>query len=380
MQKNNSRMIKVGIIGAGRIAKFVHVPGYRKCTNAEVIAICDVSKEKATIFAKEFGIKKIYTDYKDMLGQEELDAVSICTPIYLHHPMVMEAVKRGKHVLCEKPLGINYTEVQEMYKAVKKAGIKNAVAYTYRFVPAMKYAKYLIKNGYIGKVRQFRSLYLFGGGGPHKILWNWHSSAKKSGSGGVLFDLGCHLIDFARYLVGEIKEVCGNGRIFEKEKKVPHTGELREVDTLDACAFLADFANGATGVFEMSMVASGRRGGERGGKADYQYVEVNGTKGTIVYRLKRPNELQVSSGDLLFENDQIVTIPVPENFLKVSGSPRDIKTDEPVVGFRYDQAFTFINGIVEDEEVSPGFYDGLVCQKVLDGVLRSIEEKKWVKT
>lgn len=377
MQGERDEVIKVGVIGAGNIAEFVHIPGYQKCSNAEVVAICDSLKERAAAFAREFGIKEIYTDYKEMLNQKELDAVSICTPTYLHYPIVMEAIKKGKHILCEKPMGMNYTEVQEMYEAAKKAKLKNMVAYTYRFVPAIRYAKYLIENGYIGKVRQFRSLYLFGGEGLG--WWGWRSDAREGGPGGVLFDLGSHLIDFARYLVGEIKEVCGYGKIFEKEKKVPNTGEIRKADTFDACAFLAEFVNGATGAFETSWVASGRRSGERIGKADYQHIEINGTKGTIIYYLKKPNELQISSGNLLFENDQIVTIPVPENFLKLSGTARDIKADESVIGFRYDQAFAFIKGIVRNEEVTPGFYDGLICQKVLDAVLISVKEKRWVK-
>ncbi len=151
------------------------------------------------------------------------------------------------------------------------------------------------------------------------------------------------------------------------------------MDILNACAFLAEFVDGATGVFGMSAVASGWRSGERIGKADYQHIEINGTNGTIIYHLKKPNELQVSSGDLLFENDQVVTIPVPENFLKLSDSPGDVKADEPVVGFRYDQAFAFIDGIAKNKEVTPDFYDGLICQRVLDAVLISIKEKKWVK-
>lgn len=377
MQKCEAEVVKVGIVGAGGIASFVHIPGYQKCNNTEIVAICDSSKERAKEVAEEFGIKKVYTDYREMLDREELDAVSVSTPNNLHYPIVMEAIKRGKHILCEKPLGMNCTEAQEMYEAVKRAKLKNMVAYTYRFVPAIRYAKYLIEKGYIGKVRQFRVQYLFGGGGID--FWNWRWSIKEGGPGGILFDLGSHLIDFARYLVDEVEEVCGYGKIFVKRKKIAGAEKFREADAPDACAFLATFNKGAMGVFEMSWVASGRRSGRTLGKADYQYLEINGTKGTIVYNLQKPNELQLSSGNLLFENDQIVTIPVPENFLRLPNSPRDVKADEPVIGFRYDQIFTFINGIVKDEEIIPSFYDGLACQKVLDAVLMSIKEKKWVK-
>ena len=146
------------------------------------------------------------------------------------------------------------------------------------------------------------------------------------------------------------------------------------VDTDDATGFLADFANGVSGVFEATRCAPGYGRGKR----DYQRLEINGTLGSAIYELQRPFELQVSAGRLLTEDHRWVTLPVPERFLTSFGSRRNPAADEPVVGFRYDLMVGFVQAIREGKLAAPSFLDGVRAQQVVETVLAAVEDRRWL--
>lgn len=363
--------IHVGLIGCGSITEFIHIPGLLLCPDVVITVACDEVEASARKTADKYGIPIITTDYVNVLSAKEIDAVIIATPNYLHKPISMGAIKKGKHILCEKPIGLDLQDCTEMVEAVRGSGLINMVSFVYRYTPAMRYLKYLVAQNAFGEIRHFRANYLQS---VPEFYLGWRSDPAKNGRAGALGDVGIHLIDFARHLVGEISLVSGWAKTFLTKRHLPGTKKYIDCVVDDAAGYLAEFENGATGVFEVSRLAPGRGCGQ----PEYQYVEVNGTKGSAVYHLQDPFRLQVSLGQP-FDDQQLVSVNVPEAFLKVPGSPRKVWADAPNLGFRYDQAFDFIKAIKSGDSAGmPDFNDGQKAQAVVDAVLKSKDEKRWI--
>jgi predicted dehydrogenase len=365
----SNKPIKIGLIGCGSITHFIHIPGLKLCPEVRLESACDSHLPSAEATAKKYSISKVTNNYHEVTQDPEIDAVIIATPNNLHKAISLEALSNGKHVLCEKPLGLNTAESDELVDAGEKSGKINMVSFVYRFVPAMRFMKHLVENGTIGEVRHFRAFYLQR---VPEVWLGWRSHRNLAGSG-ELGDVGTHLIDFAHQLVGGITSVSGWTKTFLPERKVWGTDEMRAVDVDDASGYLAEFENGATGVFEATRMAPGRGCGQN----EFQSVEINGSKGSLVYYLQDPFHLQVCPGAQV--EDEMAVKEVPEPFMKWSGSPRSIMADEPNLGFRYDQAFAFIQAIrgVRQEPLAT-FADGRQAQRVVDAVLESAETRRWI--
>ncbi|HSD50257.1 MAG TPA: Gfo/Idh/MocA family oxidoreductase, partial [Candidatus Methylomirabilis sp.] len=144
--------IRIGIIGAGRIAGFVHMPSLKLCPDlCEVVAVASRTKEKAKAFAEQWGIPRVHSDWTALLADPEVDAAVICPPSGLTHSVAKAAIAAGKHILCEKPLGLNFSEARELQVAAEHAGITHMVAFTFRFVPGLRYLKRLVGEGHFGE-------------------------------------------------------------------------------------------------------------------------------------------------------------------------------------------------------------------------------------
>ncbi|WP_226619779.1 Gfo/Idh/MocA family protein [Cytobacillus firmus] len=197
------KKLKIGIIGCGSIAKHRHMPEYHASSGAVIAAVCDINEGRAKGFADLYEAKA-YTDYRELLDDTDIDAVSVCTPNYLHAPISVAALNAGKHVLCEKPMATSMEEAQDMIEAAHKNGKKLMIAHNQRFVPSHKKAKELIARGEAGKIYSFRTA--FGHGGPE----GWSADGKESwffkkdqAFIGAMGDLGVHKTDLLRYLLGE---------------------------------------------------------------------------------------------------------------------------------------------------------------------------------
>src|SRR5437660_12604648 len=149
-------MIGVGIIGTGGIALADHVPGFALCPDTKVVALCDASHEALERAKAQTGITNLYTDYNELLKRDDIHAVVIATPNHLHAPIALAAIALGKHVLCEKPIAMNYPQSLTMLKTAQNANVRHMTAFTYRFVPAMRYMAHLVHSGLVGKPYQFR--------------------------------------------------------------------------------------------------------------------------------------------------------------------------------------------------------------------------------
>ncbi|MFJ7978319.1 Gfo/Idh/MocA family protein [Peribacillus sp. NPDC096379] len=195
--------LKVGVIGCGSIAQHRHLPEYAMNQNVQIIAVCDIVEERAQEVAEKYGAK-VYTSYEELLQSGEVDAVSVCTPNYLHAPISIIALNAGVHVLCEKPIATSKEEAQAMIESAEKSGKKLMVAHNQRFVPSHQKARQLIENGELGKIYSFRTA--FGHGGPEG--WSvegkegWFFQKEKAFIG-AMGDLGVHKTDLLRYLLGE---------------------------------------------------------------------------------------------------------------------------------------------------------------------------------
>jgi len=217
-----SRRIRVGIIGCGGIARSTHAPYYKKISDVEIVACADVDADAARSMAEEFKIPKYYVDYNEMLEKEEVDAVSVCTPNMLHKDPAIAAMKKGAHVLTEKPMAGSLRDAREMYEESRKTGRILIVGFQTRFRPDLNILRSIVDNGELGEVYYSRAVALRRWGIPPKSTF---ISRRLSGAG-PLFDIGCYAVDFAMYVTGFPKpksafgvEYCKFGRRPEMAEK-----------------------------------------------------------------------------------------------------------------------------------------------------------------
>lgn len=346
---------KVALVGCGAIALHNHLPGLA-LAGARLTALCDSDPAVLERARQQTGVRAAYSDYHTLFEHADCDAVVIATPNHTHAPIVLTAIAAGKHVFCEKPLAMNRQEAARLLEAAEQAGVRHMTAFTYRFVPAMRYAAQLVAEGALGQPYHFRSCRLQDWGSR---AVGWRQVAALAGTG-ELGDMLSHRIDYAHLLVGPIASLAAQLRRYLASRD----GQPSEVE--DWVALLADFKNGASGVLESSKLATGRGEGLR----SQDYVEVNGSEASIIYQLTQPLELLLSTRE-----HGLRTLPVPEALRVWPGSPRD---GDPH-SFRYDQLVEFVQAIVEERPCRPSFAEGLKVQVVMDAALQAARERRWLE-
>lgn len=233
--------IKIGVIGCGQIARHRHIPEYAANKDVELVAFCDIDREKAQALADEYGVKKVYTDYQELLAQKEIQAVSICTSNYLHAPIAIAAAEAGKHILVEKPMATSLKEADAMIEAAARNRVFLMVGHNQRLAPMHQLARKILDSGMMGRVYSVRTS--FGHAGPE----NWSPTGKwffkkAEAFAGTMADLGVHKADLVRWLLGkEIVEVAAFAARLEKQG---------DVDDNAVC--ILKFADGAIGTLTAS--------------------------------------------------------------------------------------------------------------------------------
>ncbi len=339
-------------------------------------AACGRHGDQLNEFAKRWGWQSVETDWKKLVHRDDIDIVDICVPQYLHYEVAMEAAKAGKHIFCEKPLALNYAQAKEMYEAAEKSGKTHYINHNYRRCPAVRLAKRLIDEGKVGRIFHWRGAYLQSWIVDPNFPLTWHLKKETAGSG-PHGDLNSHSVDLARYLVGEIKSVTCMTAQFIKERPMPDEAaagtfkgavkstEKGKVTVEDAAFMLVEFANGALGSFEATRFAPGRK--------NYNYFEIYGSKGSILFDLERMNELQFFSND---DPDyaqgfrKIIATESYHDYIPGWWPPGHI------IG--YEHEFThavvdFLDAIDKGKKIEPNFYDGLKEMEILEAGLRSAE-------
>ena len=276
-----AKSIGVGMLGYAFMGK-AHANGYRTLSymawppplQPRLVSIAGRDESAVAEAARRYGFERYATDWRELVGDPDVGLFDNGGPNDLHAEPTIAAAEAGKHVVCEKPLGRDADESFEIWRRVHATGVVHMCAFNYRFVPAVRLAKRIVESGEIGEIRHFRGRYLQEWGPTDAQAWRFDKAAAGSGA---LGDLGTHVIDLARYLVGEIASVSGALATFQPG---------REVD--DAFEAIAEFDNGAIGTIEATRFAPGR-------KNAFAW-EINGSKGSLAFDLERLNELQVSEG------------------------------------------------------------------------------------
>jgi predicted dehydrogenase len=351
-----AKPIGIGLLGYAFMGK-AHVNGYRTLSymtwpaslQPRLVSIAGRDEQAVSAAAGRFGFERYVTDWRELVADPEVELFDNSGPNNLHGDPTVAAAEAGKHVICEKPLGRTADESYEIWQRVAKTGVKHMTAFNYRFVPAVRLARQMIDAGELGEIHHFRGRYLQEWGPTDAEAWRFERDAAGSGA---LGDLGAHVIDLARYLVGELESVAASTRTFQPG---------REVD--DAFEAVAEFESGAVGTLEATRFAPGRK--------NALSWEINGSKGSLAFDLERLNELQWSEGTSGFR-----TILVSE-------------ADHPfwqwwwphghVIGWEHTfvhELRHLLDAIADGTDVAPHgatFEDGYRAAEVCDAVLRSAE-------
>ncbi|NSW92902.1 MAG: Gfo/Idh/MocA family oxidoreductase [Firmicutes bacterium] len=344
-------------------------------------AICGRDESWVKESAEKFGWESYETSWEKLVERNDIDMIDITAPSNVHKEIAIRAAECGKHIFCEKPLALNLKDAREMVDAVEKYKVKHQIGFNYRFVPAVQLAKKLIDEGKLGKIYHFRGLYLQDWiiDPDFPLVWRLDKKVAGSGSHG---DLGAHLIDMARYLVGEFDRVIGINKTFIKERpvvekmtglsaKAKESSKKGEVTVDDATLFLAEFKNGALGSIEATRFANGHK--------NAMSFEINGSKGSIKFEFERMNELQYFSVDDQPGTQGFRLIQVTEGIHPYMNAwwPAG-----HVIGYEHTfvhEMYEFVEAIAKDKQAIPNFNDGMKCSQVLEAVDLSIEEARWVK-
>src|SRR4051795_836006 len=355
--------IGVGMLGYGFMGK-AHSNAYKTLAYMtwppplmpQLVSIAGRNEEAVAGAAKRYGFADHVTDWKRMIADDRIGVFDNSGPNNFHAEPTIAAAEAGKHVLCEKPLGRTANEAYDTWQRVAATGVKAMCAFNYRFVPAVRLARQLIEAGEIGELLHFRGVYLQEWGAAEIDAWRFDKAAAGSGA---LGDLGAHVIDLARYLVGEITTVSAVTTAFWPG---------REVD--DAVESAVTFENGAVGTIEASRFATGR-------KNAFTW-EINGAKGSIAFDLERLNELQVHYADSTPGRST-------QGFRTVLVSEADHPFWEHwwphghIIGWEHTfvhELHHLLSAIRDDTDVAPHgatLEDGYRAAEVCDAMLRSAE-------
>ncbi len=362
MARGRGDAIGIGMLGYAFMGK-AHSHAFRTIGHMtwppplepRLVAIAGRNEQAVAEAAERYGFERWTQDWRDLVADPEIGLFDNLGPNSLHAEPTIAAAEAGKHVVCEKPLGRDADESYEIWTRVAATGVKHMCAFNYRFVPAVRLARELIDAGELGELRHFRGRYLQDWGDTTEAVWRFEREAAGSGA---LGDLAAHVVDLARYLVGEIETVGGFLRTFVAG---------REVD--DAVEATVEFENGVVGTLEATRLALGRRNA-------FQW-EINGTKGSVAFDMERLNELQVfrADGDRARGFKTVLVSEADHPFWEHWWPPGHI------VGWGdtfVHELHHFLAAIADDTGVGPHgatFEDGYRAAEVCDALVRSGESR-----
>jgi predicted dehydrogenase len=339
-----------------------------------LVSICGRNEEAAAEAAKRYGYEAHTTYWRKLVADERIQLFDNGAPNYQHAEPCIAAAAAGKHVICEKPLGRTTEESHRMLEAVTKAGVKHMVGYNYRFVPAIRQMRDLIESGALGRIYHFRAQYLQEWLLPHYATpFTWRVDKAQCGSG-ALGDLGAHIIDLARFLVGEPKAVSATTRTFTSERPLVDGSGMGKVDVDDAFISLMEFDNGAIGTLEATRFVAGCK--------NHQVVEVSGEKGSMRFNIERLNELEVFwVGEQPRETQGFHNVQVSEAY-----HPwwQNWWPHGHFIGWEHTfihELTHLLDCIVNNKSVAPygaDFMDGYKAAVVCDAILESSASRKFV--
>lgn len=341
----------IGIIGSGGIAQTAHMPGYQACAadGVRIIACSDINPETARKAADAFEVPHVFTDYAQMLAMDEIDAVSVCTPNYLHLQPTIDALEAGKHVLVEKPLAMNAAEGKAMVEAARRSGKKFQVGFMTRFQSGAQALKRFIDAGDMGDIYFARAQAMRRRGIPG---WGVFTQKDKQG-GGPLIDIGVHILDLTLWLMGHPKPTFCSGQTYAKfGHREGLVGLLGQWDPTiftveDFAVGLVRFENGATLVLESSFCANQEQ-------RDHFNTELFGTEGGCNYNPVK----------MFFEKHQTLIDATPAYLPQVKAHEAEVKA--------------FVRAILDDTPVAVTGEEALMTTQIIDAIYASTEKGREV--
>ena len=376
--------IKVGVIGTGFIGP-AHIEALRRLGMIDVVGLAECSEDVARAKAQALGIERYYGDYKELLEQEEIQSVHICSPNYLHYEMAKATLEAGKHVICEKPLAISVGEAKALVELAEKKGLVNVVNFNIRYYPLMRQLRLMMGKGDIGEVLAVQGSYLqdwlF-----HATDYNWRLEPEQSGQSRAIADIGSHWMDLIEYVTGlKIREVCADFATFHKIRKKPlkpvetYAGKVLQpedyqdvpINTEDYATVLFRFENDGRGVMTVNQVAAGRK--------NRLYFEIDGSKQAVAWESEAPNQIWIGKRDGNNEikmRDPSLVYPECMNLIDYPGGHNEGFPDTFKQLFK--EVYGRISGTTSGPASYPTFRDGLrelvLCEKIME----SNQKKAWV--
>jgi predicted dehydrogenase len=350
--------LRFGVIGAGGFAEICHVPGLQSYPQAEVVALCGRRREHARAMADRLGVPDVHTDYRELCARDDLDAVTITTPNAVHAQQALAAFAAGKHVFCEKPLGMTVPEVRGMLAAAESAGTVHQVAFTFRYTCGVRELRRRVRAGDIGRPYYIRMQWDGWAGLRPDWKVGWREKQELAG-GGMLYDMGSHLFDLAQFVLGPLEAATGYLYNLPRERPDRTTGETTHVETDDLAAASFRHADGTRGEWFMSRITPAHT--ENG------YLEVIGPEGALQAALSR--------GDV--ERLRLSRPTAPEwKDLPLPPEARDGKPHALGLMMR-----SFVDACLRgrlDPDQDASFADGLAVQQALHAVRRGHETGTWL--
>ncbi len=343
--------IRIGLIGCGGISGN-HLPQIEKAEGGVIHALCDIRPDRLKAAGDRYGVpeERRFSDWHDLVTLESVDAVDICTPNNLHVPMAMAAVEAGKPYCVEKPLGINYEETLELQHITEAKGIPAMICFSYRFMPAVRYARSIVERGEIGRVINIYANYLKSSAYMPGRRLNWRFD-KEIARYGVSGDLGVHILDLTTFLAGDLTGLFAQTGVAVPFRKREDSEEIAPVTTDDWCHFLARFDSGASATFSITRAAYGNR--------NHITVDIYGEKGALRFDLNESHKLEFHRPGTDENTMEILTVPEE---------------------YHAGQQQSFINLLrgIKDPYL-PTLADGVKMQKMLDAIMDSAEKGTWVE-
>ncbi|GGG07179.1 1-carboxy-3-chloro-3,4-dihydroxycyclo hexa-1,5-diene dehydrogenase [Paenibacillus albidus] len=346
--------LKVGIIGTGFGVKG-HLQAFQYHPYTEVIALCGRNTAKLRAAGKEFGVDFLYTDYMELMSNPLIDIVCVVVPNHLHLSIIMEAARRGKHILCEKPMCVNIAEAKEIFALLDGSGAAFGMNYIWRYTPERWTIKQLIESGQIGNILSVNTS-AYADFLTNPPPWNWQADA--ASGGGTVNAWGSHAVDTLFWWFGEIEEIYAV-KSKNLTKRRDGAGVLRLSDTEDGFTFAGRFRSGAELGGQFNMVSN---------SANPNFLfEIRGSEGTLL--LDRSNQIHLS--DLRGREWHVALVNPP----CVQGDWSFLKEDRLLPQF-FNLAHHFVLSILEKSSFSPGLREGVKVQAILEAIHQSGEMKK----
>jgi predicted dehydrogenase len=358
----SSNQIGVALVGTG-FGQKIHLPGFQHHPRTEVVAVYNRDLNKAKAIADQHQIYYAYNDLDKILSLPEVDAVSISTPPLLHYEMAKQVLAAKKHLLLEKPMAMNATQVKELYHLAQAQGVTAIADFEFRYVPAWLALAEHLENDYVGKKRLIKIDWLVTSRADPTRDWNWYS--QQQAGGGALGAVASHAFDYINWLFGSVSKLCGYLNCAIPERPDPKDGGImKPVDADDTCLIMMELADGTPVQLSISSVTYGGRG---------HWVEVYGEKGTLVLGSSNLKDY-VHGFELL--------AATPGKALKKVSIPQQ---------YDFNQVFTdgrlapfirvvdhFVTSIDSHTSLTPSLKEGVYSQLLMDLTHRSHQQKTWI--